>query len=97
MTDPTPPTDEPLDDPTVEPDAAAPGADLARRRFFRQFAGELIQGAATGATLTRELASLLDDGDARARVRARLEAIRTALVRPGAAERAAAYALEVSV
>ncbi len=49
MTDPTPPTDEPLDDPTVETDVAAPapGADLARRRFFRQFAGELFQGAAT--------------------------------------------------
>jgi methylthioribose-1-phosphate isomerase len=57
LADPTPPIDE-LDDPSaVEPadeaPAAAPAAapadsaDLGRRRFFRQFAGELFQGAAT--------------------------------------------------
>lgn len=47
MTDPTPPTDEPLDAPTVEGEVAAPELDVGRRRFFRQFAGELFQGAAT--------------------------------------------------
>ena len=29
------------------PETAAEGADLARRRFFRQFAGDMFQGAAT--------------------------------------------------
>ncbi|MEA2577590.1 MAG: hypothetical protein QOD78_1178, partial [Chloroflexota bacterium] len=41
---------DPTDDRTDPPDApetpAADGADLARRRFFRQFAGELFHGAA---------------------------------------------------
>ena len=32
---------------TADDSGADPGADLGRRRFFRQFAGELIQGAAS--------------------------------------------------
>lgn len=49
MTDPTPDRDPA--DPTPDGEAGTPvepaGADLGRRRFFRQFAGELLQGAAT--------------------------------------------------
>jgi hypothetical protein len=45
------PTDAPTTDPERQPGAPtadpAHSADLARRRFFRQFAGELVQGAAT--------------------------------------------------
>jgi methylthioribose-1-phosphate isomerase len=45
------PTDAPTTDPERQPGAPtadpADSADLARRRFFRQFAGELVQGAAT--------------------------------------------------
>ena len=39
------PTDDRTDPPAPEPPPAE-GADLARRRFFRQFAGELFHGAA---------------------------------------------------
>lgn|GEM_PF-245377 len=35
------------DAPPPEPPEALDGADLGRRRFFRQFAGDLLQGAAT--------------------------------------------------
>lgn len=40
-------TDAPPDPETAEPTAQAGGADLARRRFFRQFAGDVVHGAAT--------------------------------------------------
>ena len=41
------PTDDRTDPPPAAPETpAADGADLARRRFFRQFAGELFHGAA---------------------------------------------------
>ena len=40
------PAPVPAPAPEDEP-GADPGADLGRRRFFRQFAGELIQGAAS--------------------------------------------------
>ena len=43
MTDPT--DDLPTDPPPAEPDAG--GVDASRRRFFRQFAGEVFQSAAT--------------------------------------------------
>jgi lipid-A-disaccharide synthase len=56
---------------------------------------ELIQGQATAAAVVTELTRLLDDDNARARVRQRLVSLREALVRPGAAERAADFALEV--
>ena len=49
---------EPGSDEVPAPDAPAPpepGADLARRRFFRQFAGELIQTAATVAGAAQAL------------------------------------------
>jgi methylthioribose-1-phosphate isomerase len=71
LTDETGPTSEA---PTPEPPPAAKppaeGADLARRRFFRDFAGELVQGAATvvGAAQALQRASteaasaLLDPG-----------------------------------
>jgi hypothetical protein len=36
-----------VDDPRPEVPPAAPGPDLARRRFFRQFGGEVIHTAAT--------------------------------------------------
>jgi methylthioribose-1-phosphate isomerase len=55
---------DPIDTPTAETEGGsdAPdggGADVARRRFFRQFAGELVQGAATivGAAQTIQRAS----------------------------------------
>jgi methylthioribose-1-phosphate isomerase len=40
------PTDDRTDPPEAPETPAADGADLARRRFFRQFAGELFHGAA---------------------------------------------------
>ena len=41
-------TDTPRPDPeTAEPPPQDGGADLARRRFFRQFAGDMVHGAAT--------------------------------------------------
>ena len=41
-------TDNPRPDPeTPEPTPQGGGADLARRRFFRQFAGDVVHGAAT--------------------------------------------------
>ena len=40
------PTDDRTDPPAAPETPAADGADLARRRFFRQFAGELFHGAA---------------------------------------------------
>jgi hypothetical protein len=56
--------------PSEEPNAEDPGADLGRRRFFRQFAGELIQGAASvvGAAqvlqrASAEAASAILEGD----------------------------------
>jgi methylthioribose-1-phosphate isomerase len=62
----------PADDPGADdPGADDPGADLGRRRFFRQFAGELIQGAASvvGAAqvlqrVSAEAASAILDPDA---------------------------------
>jgi lipid-A-disaccharide synthase len=56
---------------------------------------ELIQENATAANVTRELQTFLDDPAARSRMREKLAAVGDALVRPGAAERAAAFALEV--
>ena len=54
-----------------DPGADDPGADLGRRRFFREFAGELIQGAASvvGAAqvlqrVSAEAASAILDPDA---------------------------------
>ncbi len=49
MTDETGPTPDAPTPPDPTPAAARPaeGADLARRRFFRDFAGELVQSAAT--------------------------------------------------
>ena len=62
---------QPSGDPAPGDDPAAdPGADLGRRRFFRQFAGELIQGAASvvGAAqvlqrASAEAASAILEGD----------------------------------
>jgi methylthioribose-1-phosphate isomerase len=51
-TPPTPPAPSPAPEPTV---AAAPDVDLGRRRFFRQFAGDLIQTAATMAGAAQAL------------------------------------------
>jgi lipid-A-disaccharide synthase len=56
---------------------------------------ELIQGRATPAALAIELGRFLDDPAHARSVRERLLAVRDALVRPGAADRAAAYALEL--
>ena len=56
---------------------------------------ELIQERASVPAVVSALAHLLDDEHARARVRSRLVAVRDVLVRPGAAERAAEFALEV--
>ena len=57
-------------EPTPAEDPADPGTDLGRRRFFRQFAGELIQGAASvvGAAqvlqrASAEAASAILEGD----------------------------------
>src|SRR4029453_17397181 len=54
----------------VDPAVALDGADLGRRRFFRQFAGDLLQGAATvvGAAqvlqrASAEAASAILEGD----------------------------------
>ena len=51
LADPTPPSDERRSSPSDHRPTARPtpadSADLGRRRFFRQFAGELFQGAAT--------------------------------------------------
>jgi methylthioribose-1-phosphate isomerase len=68
------PPPAPGSDPAPEPMPATaddPGADLGRRRFFRQFAGELIQGAASvvGAAqvlqrVSAEAASAILDPDA---------------------------------
>jgi hypothetical protein len=48
------------DTPAAEPapeagDDAGGGADLARRRFFRQFAGEVFQGAAAAVGAAQAL------------------------------------------
>jgi lipid-A-disaccharide synthase len=56
---------------------------------------ELIQGEATSEAVCRALVRWLDDPAAREAVRRKLGAVREALVRPGAAERAAAFVLEV--
>jgi methylthioribose-1-phosphate isomerase len=54
--DPTPgPQDEAAPLPATPGEAAPDSVDLARRRFFRQFAGELIQAAATVAGAAQEL------------------------------------------
>ena len=54
MADPADPRPDPLPPPGT-PAAPGSGADLARRRFFRQFAGELIQTAATVAGAAQAL------------------------------------------
>jgi lipid-A-disaccharide synthase len=56
---------------------------------------ELIQGGATPAALATELRRFLDDPAYAQSVHERLLGVRDALVRPGAADRAAAYALEL--
>jgi lipid-A-disaccharide synthase len=56
---------------------------------------ELIQGRATPEALATELRRFLDDPAYARSVRERLSGVRDALVRPGAADRAAAYALEL--
>jgi lipid-A-disaccharide synthase len=56
---------------------------------------ELIQSEATSEAVCRALRRWLDDPAARDAVRRRLGAVREALVRPGAAERAAGFLLEV--
>lgn len=56
---------------------------------------ELIQGEATSEAVSRALLRWLDDSAARDEVRRRLGAVREALVRPGAADRAAAFVMEV--
>ena len=62
MADPTPPSDETAEPEatTADPADTADSADLGRRRFFRQFAGELFQGAATvvGAAQVLQRASV---------------------------------------
>jgi lipid-A-disaccharide synthase len=56
---------------------------------------ELIQGRATPDALAAGLRRFLGDAAYARSVRDRLEGVREALVRPGAADRAAAYALEL--
>jgi lipid-A-disaccharide synthase len=56
---------------------------------------ELIQSEATSEAVCRALLRWLDDPASRDAVRRRLGAVRESLVRPGAAERAAAFVLEV--
>jgi lipid-A-disaccharide synthase len=56
---------------------------------------ELIQGRATPEALATELRRFLEDPAYARSVRERLSGVRDALVRPGAADRAAAYALEL--
>ncbi len=53
----SPPTDTAADPATPPPDAppAPEGVDLGRRRFFRQFAGEIVQTAATMAGAAQAL------------------------------------------
>jgi lipid-A-disaccharide synthase len=58
-------------------------------------APELIQGRATPDALAAELRRFLDDPAYARSVRERLFRVRDVLVRPGAADRAAAYALEL--
>lgn len=58
-------------------------------------APELIQNHATPATLAAEIGRFLDDPAYVASVRERLAGVRQALVRPGAADRAAKYVLEL--
>ena len=55
MADPAEPRSDPLPVPGDAPASPDHGADLARRRFFRQFAGELIQTAATVAGAAQAL------------------------------------------
>jgi len=55
---------------------------------------ELVQSQATPETLSAELRRLLGSPQLRDRMREELHAVRSALVRPGAAARAAALALE---
>jgi len=56
---------------------------------------ELIQRRATPAALADEIGRFLDEPAHARAVRERLAGVRSALVRPGAAERAAGYALEL--
>jgi lipid-A-disaccharide synthase len=56
---------------------------------------ELIQGSLSGESLAAELERYLDDDELCRSARVRLGAIREALVKPGAAERAAALAMEM--
>jgi lipid-A-disaccharide synthase len=56
---------------------------------------ELIQERATPTALAFELRRMLEDRAYAASVRERLAGVRAALVRPGAADRAASYALEL--
>jgi len=56
---------------------------------------ELIQRRATPSALAAEIGRFLDEPAHARSVRERLAGVRSALVRPGAAERAAAYALEL--
>lgn len=55
MADPAEPRSDQLPAPDGAPASPGSGADLARRRFFRQFAGELIQTAATVAGAAQAL------------------------------------------
>ncbi len=52
---PTPPVQAERAEPATHEAPAAPGVDLGRRRFFRAFAGELIQTAATMAGAAQAL------------------------------------------
>jgi lipid-A-disaccharide synthase len=61
----------------------------------RAAVAELVQDDATPERMAAELSRLLDDEDLRARTRSDFDAIRSLLVRPGAADRAAALALEL--
>lgn len=61
----------------------------------REAVPELVQDDATPERMAAELSRLLDDEDLRRRTRSDFEAIRLLLVRPGAADRAAALALEL--
>jgi methylthioribose-1-phosphate isomerase len=54
-TEPTPPLSDPPSDPLAGPAASAEPADPGRRRFFRQFAGEVLSSAAQVVGVVGEL------------------------------------------
>jgi methylthioribose-1-phosphate isomerase len=54
-TEPTPPPSDPPADPPAGPPASAEPADPGRRRFFRQFAGEVLSSAAQVVGVVGEL------------------------------------------